>query len=133
MAEEIDEELLAIKKKNEEKYARAQAKAAKAVAAAQAAQDEAERLAQLEAEEIQKFNEEKAAKLSALAEERKLKEEELKSLEESMVYEEKAAPIRIVHKDWNLKFASFTVAQIKKYIKKHPQDDFTDYLEGLKK
>ena len=118
MAEEIDAELLAIKKKNEEKYARAQAKAAKAAAAAQAAQDEAERLAQLEAEEIQKFNEEKAAKLSALAEEKKIKEEELKSLDESMEYEAKVAPIRIVHKDWNRKFELLKPAEIKKYIKR---------------
>jgi len=133
MAEEIDEELLAIKKKNEEKYARAQAKAIKAAEAAQAAADEAERLAQLEAEEIQKFNDEKAAKLSALAEEKKIKEEELKTLEDSMEYEEKVRPIMIVHKNWALKFTNLSAKEIKNYIKIHPNDDFTDYLESVKK
>lgn len=133
MSEEIDEELLAIKKKNEEKYARAQAKAVKAAEAAQAAADEAERLAQLEAEEIQKFNDEKAVKLSALAEEKKIKEEELKALDDSMEFEAKVAPIRIVYKDWNRKFAQLKPAEIKNYIKTHPNDDFTDYLEGQKK
>ena len=134
--DEIEKELAEIEKlkaKNEARLARAQAKQEKAKALAEAKAEAAEALAQKEAEALRIFNEEKAAKLSALAEEKKMAEEKLKALDAELEYEVKIAPIRVVVKDWARKFESLTKKEITRYIKGHPDDDFVDYLESVKK